>query len=124
MKNRYAIYTLLIIFCLQCGSNALIEITKPGDGALVNGLVEIIASTTGSNNADSIEYYIDGELAASLLALSDTFIWDASSFLHGSVHHISAVAFFANGLIAESDIVSVTIYSHRTVLAEVFGEYF
>ena len=93
-------------------------------GALVNGVVEIIAEPVSSFALDSIRFYIDGELFATSLTPSKTCIWDANSLSHGSIHHISGVAFFANGLVTESDIVSVSIYSHRTVLAELFGEYF
>ena len=114
----------MILFLSHCGGKALIEITKPGDGALINGFVKIIAQTASSSALDSIQFYIDDEFLTSVQALSDTCIWDARSFLHGSFHNISAVGFFANGLIAESDIISVTVYTHRTVLAEVFGEYF
>ena len=123
IKKRNFIYLLVILCSLQCGNQGLIEITTPGDNALVNGFVKIIAQTASSSALDSIHYYVDGEFLNSVQALSDTCVWDASSFLHGSPHNISAIGFFANGIIAESDMISVTVYSHRTVLAEVFGEY-
>lgn len=124
MQKSCFIGALLIVFWLGCGNEALIEITKPGDGALVNGFVEIIAEPVSSFALDSIRFYIDDELFVTSLTPSNTCIWDANSLLHGSIHNISGVAFFANGLVTESDIVSVSIYSHRTVLAELFGEYF
>jgi hypothetical protein len=124
MRKKFLLYALMILFLFHCGGKALIEITEPGDNALVNGTVKIITQTASSSVLDSIQFYIDDEFLASVQAFSDTCVWDARSFLHGSLHNISAIGFFANGLIAESDIISVTVYSHRTVLAEVFGEYY
>lgn len=119
----YLLCILLFFIIIGCDNSPLIEITKPVDGALVNGFVNIIAQTASSSALDSIQFYIDGEFLASVQALSDVYVWDASSFLHGTLHNMSAIGFFANGIIAESDMISVTVYSHRTVLAEVFGEY-
>ena len=122
IRRRYLLF-ILLLFTIRCGNDALVDITQPADGALVNGSVEIITQPAGSSPVDSIQFFIDDELMATSLPGSNAYLWDTRSLEHLSVHNISVIAFFANGLIAESDIISVTIYTHRTVLAEVFGEY-
>lgn len=114
---------LLLIASTGCDKNALIEITRPGDNALVNGLVEINTQSVSSSPLDSVQFHIDGELLNTSLSYPNTCIWDTRALSHASVHDISAIGFYANGIIAESDMISVTVYSNRTVLVEVFGEY-
>jgi hypothetical protein len=123
MMRIHAGYILIMMCLLSCDNQALVEIIEPVDGSLVNGDVEIIARVASSYTLDSIEYYIDDELLGSATACSDTGIWQTNSSVHGSTHDLSAIGYLHNGLIVESDIISVTIYTRRTVLAEVFGEY-
>ena len=123
MRRGYPL-SILLLFFLDCGGDALIEITEPADRALVNGFVEINAQGVCSSSLDSVQFYINGELEVTSLSHPNIYTWDTRTLAHASVHNISAVGFFTNGLIAESDMISVSVYSHRTVLAEVFGEYY
>ncbi len=85
-----------------------IVISRPTDGAGVNGTTEIIVEAKNQHMAGVVvvDAYVDGGLLESQLgggATAWTFVWNASGLALNSTHDVLVRAFFSDGSISEDE---------------------
>jgi N-acetylneuraminic acid mutarotase len=90
----------------------LMQISSPQDGSIVSGIVPVqVDKVNGVASFVQIDLYIDGALYETrLLAMSATFLWDASALADGSTHTLMARGFNSDGTVEDAS-VTVTVSS-------------
>lgn len=83
-------------------------ITAPSAGATVSGTTNVTASASDNVGVTSVEFYVDGVLAATDNSAPYSFSWNTLSASNGS-HSLSSKAYDAAGNNATSASVSVTV---------------
>ncbi|MBN2543945.1 SUMF1/EgtB/PvdO family nonheme iron enzyme [bacterium] len=86
-----------------------VEITSPGDGAVVSGEIAINAEAYDSVGVVEVKFYIDGSEHASDVDSPWTANWDVTALENGSEHSIFCKAYDAASNAGYSDTIQVTV---------------
>jgi|GEM_PF-3872363 len=70
-----------------------IEITSPGDSAVVFGQVQITLAIRSDLNTDAVQFYIDGELTFTDYYYPYSYIWNTGIYEENGYHTIQAVLY-------------------------------
>jgi hypothetical protein len=84
------------------------SITSPSNGATVSGTVSVTATASDNVGVTSVEFYVDGVLAATDSSSPYSFSWNTTGVANGS-HSLSSKAYDAAGNAGTSSTVSVTV---------------
>ena len=84
------------------------SITSPSAGATVSGTTTVSASATDNVGVTSVEFYVDGVLAATDTSSPYSFVWDTTAASNGS-HTLSSRAYDAAGNVGTSAGVTVNV---------------
>jgi len=87
-------------------------ITSPASGATVSGTTTVSASASDNVGVTSVEFYVDGALAATDTSSPFSFSWNTTAVANGS-HALSSKAYDAAGNAGTSS--SVTVNVNNTV---------
>ena len=84
------------------------SITAPADGATVSGTATVTASASDNIGVTSVEFYVDGVLAATDNSAPYSYSWNTTTVADGS-HSLSSKAYDAAGNSGSSASISVTV---------------
>jgi M6 family metalloprotease-like protein len=90
------------------------SITAPSSGATVSGTTTVTASATDNVGVTSVEFYVDGVLAATDNSAPYSFAWNTTSVADGS-HSLSSKAYDAAGNAGTSPAVTVNVSNEVVV---------
>jgi chitinase len=90
------------------------SITAPSSGATVSGTTTVTASATDNVGVTSVEFYVDGVLAATDNSAPYSFAWNTTSVADGS-HSLSSKAYDAAGNAGTSSAVTVNVSNEVVV---------
>jgi hypothetical protein len=85
-----------------------VSLSAPAPGSTVSGIVTVTASAADNVGVNMVEFYLDGILKSTSMAVPYSFSWDTSATAYGS-HIISAKAYDAAGNVGQSGDVTVTV---------------
>lgn len=122
MKVEKILAMALLLALLTCGDEAFeVSINHPVDGALVSGILRILADA--SDNVVSVSFYTDDSCLGVARAVPFVHIWNTFILPDSSSHIIYAIAEDRKGNEVYSDSVSVMVYNGNVVFADDFEWY-
>ncbi|MGB7055408.1 MAG: Ig-like domain-containing protein [bacterium] len=122
MKVEKILALALLFALLTCGDEAFeVSINYPVDGALVSGILRILADA--SDNVASVSFCADDSCLGVARAAPFLHIWNTFILPDSSSHIIYAIAEDRKGNEVYSDSVSVMVYNGNVVFADDFESY-
>jgi len=115
MKKVFIFSIGCLLLWLACGGDSespTVQITSPADGSLVSGIVAINVDAADNKEVDSVQIYIDADLAATDTTEPYSYAWNTDSMQQdSSFHNLLAKAYDLAENEGISDTVYVTVYN-------------
>lgn len=68
------------------------QIVSPASGAIVSGMVDVVAAASSSAGISQLEFYVDGAKVATDSSAPYSFNWNTSNLIPGSSHNLAVRA--------------------------------